>query len=135
MSEKYKLLPVYLAERANAQFEWGSNDCCTFAADWVWRVTGADPMALLRGAYSDEESAARAIAKDAPGLGALVTALLAMEPLPLVATTQRGDVVLFESGAGPALGVCVGANFAAVRPAGGLGYFSMRHAVKAWRIE
>lgn len=133
MTDKYKLLPVYLAERAAEPFVWGVNDCCVFAADWVLRVTGCDPMPAIRGKYSDEAMAKRII-----GYGGSIKlmATAALGPaLPTVATGQRGDIVLFETEAGPALGICVGEKFAAVPPEGGLKYFAMRHAVTAWRIE
>lgn len=131
---RYTKLAQYVRERAETPFVWGVNDCCTFAADWVRLATGRDPMAALRDSYVDEESAAHML--NAPGgLARLVTAWLSCAPLPLVTTAQRGDVVLYESGNGPALGVCVGEKFAAMRATGGVGYFAMRHAVSAWRVE
>lgn len=132
MSDKFKLLPGYLAERAGRAFEWGVNDCCIFAADWVLRVTGRDPMQCLRG-YSDED-VARRLLELGGGIARIATQHLG-PALPHVTTAQRGDVILFESGSGPALGICVGDKFAAVPPEGGIKYFAMRHAVTAWRVE
>lgn len=131
MIDKYQMLTAYLKERADRPFEWGVNDCCIFAADWVRLVTGRDPMGYWRG-YSDEAEAHHLIERGG-GLARMVTEALGLA-LPTVATAQRGDVVLFESGNGPALGICAGEKFAAVRPVGGVGYFSMRHAVTAWRV-
>lgn len=133
MIDKYQMLAAYLKERADRPFEWGVNDCCIFAADWVRLVTGRDPAQALRGEYSDEAGAAEVI-DEFGGVANLVSMGVGSEPLPNVATAQRGDVVLFESGNGPALGICAGEKFAAVRPVGGVGYFSMRHAVTAWRV-
>ena len=132
MIDKYQMLTAYLKERADRPFEWGVNDCCIFAADWVRLVTGRDPAQALRGEYSDETGASQLIERGG-GVARMVTEALGLA-LPTVATAQRGDVVLFESGNGPALGICVGEKFAAVRPVGGVGYFSMRHAVTAWRV-
>ncbi len=130
---KYSKLAAYMRSRADMPFAWGANDCCTFAADWVRAATGRDPMGALRGAYVDEDSAAHMLA--APGgLARLVTTWLATDPLPFVTTAQRGDIVLYESGVGPALGICIGDKFAAMRE-NGVGYFSMRHALKSWRVE
>ena len=133
MIDRYVALAEFLAARATTPFVWGENDCCVFAADAVRAQTGRDPMSTWRGSYGDELGA-ETLLLAAGGVARMATEELDI-PLPRVTTAQRGDVVLFESGNGPALGVCVGANFAAVRPAGGLGYFSMRHAVTAWRIE
>lgn len=130
---RYTKLAQYVRKRADTPFVWGASDCCTFAADWVLEATGRDPMAALRDLYIDEGSASRMLS--APGgLARLVTTWLATDPLPFVTTAQRGDIVLYESGAGPALGICIGDKFAAMRE-NGVGYFSMRHAAHAWRVE
>ena len=130
---RYTALAEVLRERNGMPFEWGKNDCCSFAADAVRAQTGRDAMAGLRGLYWDEGSAAHILA--APGgLVRLVNTWLPGQPLPSVATARRGDLIMFDSGNGPALGICVGDKFAAVKP-GGLGYFAMRHAITAWRVE
>lgn len=133
MIDKYRALIDFIKSRADAPMVWGTNDCCMFAADTVLAQTGVDPLEWLRGAYSTEDGAAEVL-KRGGGLARMVTAQLGAAR-PLVTTARRGDVVLFESGNGPALGVCVGDKFAAIRPVGGLGYFSMRHAITAWRVE
>lgn len=38
-------------------FRFGKFDCCVFVSDWVKLATGADPLAGLRGTYSDEAQA------------------------------------------------------------------------------
>lgn len=129
---RYTALAEYLRERADSPFVWGENDCCMFAADWVLRVTGRDHLAIFRVLYSDEIGAAELLA-EVGGVARGATEMLG-RPLPTVATAQRGDVVLFESGQGPALGICVGDKFAALKPPQGIGYFAMRHAVTAWRV-
>lgn len=50
-------LDEYLAAAAQRRFQWGVHDCCTFAADAAWILTGRDPIAPLRG-WSDETTAA-----------------------------------------------------------------------------
>jgi hypothetical protein len=45
-------LPDYLDEVARRQFQPGSLDCAIFMADWIMQVTGLDPIADKRGAYS-----------------------------------------------------------------------------------
>lgn len=132
MIDKYQALANYLRERADRPFEWGVNDCCIFAADWVRLVTGRDPAFYLRDMYGSE-AGAELVLEENGGIARIVTEALGLA-LPTVATAQRGDVVLFESGNGPALGICAGEKFAAMRDSGGIGYFSMRHAVTAWRV-
>ena len=132
MIDKYQALSKYLAERASVPFEWGANDCCIFAADWVLAATGRDYAADLRGTYSDPIRAGANLRK-LGGPARIATDALGIA-LPHVATAQRGDVILFESGAGPALGICVGEKFAAIPPEGGVKYYAMRHAVTAWRL-
>ena len=132
MIDKYQALAEYLRQRADRPFEWGVNDCCIFAADWVLAATGRDPMGGMRNTYDNESWAANTL-ETGGGLARLVSSKLSIA-LPTVATAQRGDIILFETEKGPALGICVGEKFAAVPPAGGVAYFSMRHAVTAWRV-
>lgn len=49
-------LREYALRAARDGHEWGKNDCCTFACDWVFAETGIDPMARWRGAYADEKT-------------------------------------------------------------------------------
>lgn len=132
MIDKYTALASYLRKRDAEPFVWGRNDCCTFAADWVRLLTGCDHLAIFRVLYSDEIGAGELLT-EVGGVARGAMEMLGI-PLPTVATAQRGDVVLFESGQGPALGICVGDKFAALKPPIGIGYFAMRHAVTAWRV-
>lgn len=111
-------------------FEWGSHDCCTFAADCVLAMTGVDQMAGYRCGYKTAVGAARKLAK-AGGMEAAITAELG-EPIDPV-FAQRGDVVCFSSPLGDTCGVCVGSTIAA---AGlyGITHTPMAQAFKAWRL-
>lgn len=133
MTDRYTALAEFLRDRADAPFEWGVNDCCVFAADAVQAQTGRDLAAPWRRTYDDELSA-EVVLLAFGGVAKIATEALGI-PLPLVATARRGDIVLFESGVGPGLGICVGDKFAVLRQEGGVGYLSMRHAVTAWRVE
>jgi hypothetical protein len=50
-------LPEYISLHANQGFEWGKNDCCTFAIGWLQLQTGRDyltkhkPWRAAREAY------------------------------------------------------------------------------------
>jgi hypothetical protein len=84
-------LAALFAQRLAAPFEWGVHDCCLFAADAVLAVTGHDPAADLRGAYTCEDTAAPVLAANG-GLAALARARAG--PAVPVALAQAGDIGL-----------------------------------------
>lgn len=107
-----ELLAAYIDQRSAMPFAWGSNDCCTFAADGVQAITGLDPMADLRG-YGGALQAQRILRNG--GLMALVSDRLGWQLPPQFA--HRGDVVLVPmSGDQQFLGLCMGSSFAAPGP-------------------
>lgn len=124
-----RLFAMIEARRATP-FEWGAHDCCSFAADAVLEMTGTDPIADLRGQWTDEVSALRLL-KAHGGLEALATERLGVLIAPAFA--QRGDVVLHTLTGREALGVCIGDRFAAVGDVG-VELVPMSHAVQAWRV-
>ncbi len=142
-------LNALVEERRRTAFAWGTHDCILFAADAVAAMTGRDPAAAWRGAYADAEGAARIIRLAARrarrashmgeggcaargGIEEVLRAALGAPIMPAFA--QRGDVVLVETPAGPAAGICLGAAcvFAAPR---GLSYLPLRRAVLAFRVD
>lgn len=54
-------LMAYLRAAMARPFARPDDDCCFLAADWVWRRTGIDPAADLRGRYQDARGALRLI--------------------------------------------------------------------------
>lgn len=110
-------------------FEWGSRDCCLWAATAVERVTGIDPAAAYRGSYSDE-GGATALLASLGGLAA-VAALVGPEISPLEAA--MGDVGLLNVEGADLLAVCIGARWLAVT-ASGLVDWPFRTATRAWRV-
>lgn len=116
--------------RFTAPFEWGSNDCCIFAADAVREITGIDHAADVRGSYRTERGAARVLAQ--LGGVAELAAKHCQECPPLMA--RVGDVCLVMQGPREALAVCVGAQL--VAPAsGGLCVMPINAALRAWRTH
>lgn len=86
-------------------FEWGVHDCCMWASNAVLAITGSDPAAAWRGAYSTERQALSLIVR----LGGLeqIGAKGGAE-IPLALATV-GDVGLVTWPDGTrALGVCGG---------------------------
>lgn len=126
-----ELLAAHLKTVEATPFEWAVHDCCTFAGDAVKAITGTDPMADLRATYTTALQAARVLS-GCGGLAAAVSQRLG-QPKP-AAMAQRGDVVLFEMyERGPALGICVGPQFAAPGERGIL-FFDMSAAKSAWSV-
>lgn len=109
-------------------FEWGKNDCCLFAANAVEAMTGVDPAKKYRG-YKTKLGAAKKI-KDV-GIEGAWTAEFGEPINPKLC--QRGDVVFFDNGGDPAVGVCIGAEFAAMRE-NGIIMIPMKLALKGWKI-
>jgi hypothetical protein len=116
-------------------FAWGAWDCSLFGAEGVKALTGDDFGAAFRGQYSDAAGAAQALIEIGEGdLESTVTSFMG-PPLSLPAKAQRGDLVLFESGDGPALGIIelTGTHFAAVTTRGTVRLPRAR-ALQAWRV-
>jgi len=122
-------LTRFIEERRNQPFEWGANDCCLFAADWVARATGRDPAARYRGTYSSGIGAQRIIDK-AGGVLELAREL-GLEQTQIV-LARRGDVIARDVGNGIGLGICLG-NGAAFVGRDGLEFFDLKGA-SCWRI-
>jgi hypothetical protein len=109
-------------------FDWGTNDCCLFAANAVLAMTGEDYAKPYRG-YKTAKGALSRL-KDI-GVAGVATNALGAPKAPLFA--QRGDVVSFDAGDGIALGVCIGAKIAAVGQ-DGLLMLPMNEAIQAWSV-
>lgn len=132
-------LRAFLDGAARRPFSWAEFNCCLFAAAGVAALTGTDPAAPLRGKFTTRRQAYAALKRFASGgvpeiAGKIAAALGCPEIPPRLA--QRGDVVLVDGTAGPALGLCAGAAVAVLKPEGGIGYVpivdpSLR---KAWKI-
>jgi hypothetical protein len=121
----------FVAERWEAPFVWGENDCVLFAADAVLAITGGDLAAQHRGTYDSALGAARLL-KELGGIESLPVAAGLEEVPPLMA--QRGDVVLVDQEErGPTLAVVVGEFVAGPGP-NGVAYLPASSAVRAWRV-
>jgi hypothetical protein len=124
-----EILAAQLKEARNKEFEWGKHDCCLFAANVVKAITGKDYAKDFRGKYHSEKEAEELI-QAAGGLEKIVSSFLPSIP-PL--TAQRGDVLMFLTPMGPALGVCGGdKGFFVLKK--GLISIPIRKCQKAWRV-
>lgn len=119
----------YVESRRSAPFEYGTHDCCRFAAGAVIEMTGHDYMAAFN--YRSRLGAERLIRK-AGTLDALVNRTLGEPMHPSQA--GRGDVVIADLDRGATLGVCLGESCVFAADPAGLA-FRPREAMRvAWRI-
>jgi hypothetical protein len=130
------LLAGFIEARRSRPFEWGVNDCCLFAADWVALATGKDPAAELRGTYSTALEAHRHITA-AGGLAALAEDALTRNGFSRVdaSLVGRGDLIIRDGGDGDCVGVIIGGHAAFVSTEG-LRFVSIADQVDArfWKI-
>lgn len=126
-------LAALIEERRRAPFRWGTQDCCTLAADAVLAMTDCDPMGPHRGQYADEVGADALLGPD--GLEAMVAEMLAefgAQDCP-AGFAQRGDVALVLAGNQPTMGVVLGDVVAAPGPEG-LAFLPPAAIQRAWSI-
>lgn len=65
-------LSMLILEKSNVPFQWGENDCVSFASDAVMAMTNEDPFAWGRGTYKNKHEAL-GIFKTHYGVGLLKT--------------------------------------------------------------
>lgn len=126
-------LSRFIAERRDHPFAWGTQDCCLFAADAVYAITGTDLATDFRG-YQDKDEAL-ALVQRYGGLAPLADTIAAQHQLKTVSPrlAHRGDICLFEATFGQTLGICIGADM--IAPGGsGLVTIPLNKALKAWRV-
>ena len=93
----------FLLSRATAPFQWGTNDCCLFAADAILATTGTDIADDFRGLYNDETSAFALIQSVTGGTTVADAAAHCAAKHGLVENThplmaKRGDLVVIANG-------------------------------------
>ncbi len=95
------LLHAFLVEHRFEAFEYGRWDCCLFVGEAVQVMTGVDPAADLRGAYSSRVEARRFMRRC--GLRSVEVAVEAVAAEygmreTDVSHAQRGDLALVRNG-------------------------------------
>lgn len=122
-------LHACVSTRLHKPFAWGSQDCCLFAADCVFAVTGIDPAADLRGTYATEREAARVLQKHG---GVAELAFQRIGPVVRTDQAQPGDVGVTQQEGRATLAVCMGAHWLAPG-AQGLVHVPPERVARAWR--
>lgn len=68
-------LAAFIKSRKSTPFQWGTNDCCLFAADAVLAMTGEDFALPFRGTYSTALEATRLLSEMGGLRGVAISAL------------------------------------------------------------
>lgn len=98
-------LDAYVESRRLMPFDWGANDCVTFAAGAVAAITG---VTVLTPTWTTAMEAARAL-EEAGGMAEAVASVLG-RPSQNWKEARRGDVVMAEQDGRNVMMVCVGAQ-------------------------
>lgn len=123
-----------MQSRRATPFQWGVQDCATFACDAVIEMIGQDPWAAHRGTYSTEADA-DAIVTEAGGLEALAASIAATIGLEECGRNfvHRGDFALVEVGNQRLMGIVL-AGKVAVPGADGVQFVPMAKIIRAWAV-
>lgn len=126
-------LRAFIASRHGRAFDWASNNCAFFCADWILHLTGTDPAAPWRNLVHDQLSA-YAVIDAHQDLRTLVSSVLGEPVAPLCA--QPGDIVLapIADGTDEGIGICLGQHAAFIGD-DTLTRIAMREALCAWRVN
>ena len=128
----------FLQSRRNAEFRYGSFDCCLFACDAILAMTGVDVAAPFRDGYGSRREAYRAIKEYAgrASVEAVTARVTAENQMPEVTPRQarRGDVILLRRPKDFSLAI-VGLD-GTILAAGARGFERVpsSFAVRAWRV-
>jgi len=111
-------------------FEYGTFDCCTFAAGMVQEATGWDPMEEFRGKYSTVEEY-EALMEELHGTKILYKILIKKFGKPVHGSYARhGDIVWFDGN----LGIMLGKYGLFLMDGGDFGYVRISHIEKAFKV-
>lgn len=122
-----------LTRMRTTRFARGTNDCDAIMSDYVFALTGRDPMAKWRGTY-DDDAGAMALIEAAGGNGALVRegmASLGLEPHP--GPARRGDVVVIDYHGEEVMGLYLD-PFTALKTARGARQSRFAKIISVWRL-
>ena len=127
--------PEHLAwlveQRRRAPFEWGVNDCASFAADAVLAMTGADPLGGLRGAWASHDEA-QALLASMGGLAAAAENLLG--PSAADGRARRGSIVCAHMEGQEIMGVMLSGSLWCAPGPRGIVFRPRAEVVAAWNL-
>jgi len=121
---------AFVESRRLMPFAWGSNDCCTLAADCAKAITGVDPIPAALRNHGDEKADLRRL-EALGGVGGVGDAFAG--PVVPVLMARVGDVGLVHAEGREGLAVCNGETWLTVGR-DGLVTLPLRAATRAWRV-
>lgn len=125
-------LNTFLFDLKKIPFSWGDHDCATTAAAILYRATGVDYLASLRGLWTDRESALAVIAS----YGSLEQAVDSLTEFSKIQISEAGllDLVIVKVKGTEALGVNLG-KVAVVATTNGLSLVPWKYVTTCWRTN
>ncbi len=114
-------------------FDWSQCNCALFAADGVKSITGKDFAKPYRGPKTKRGMISRLRKVCGGGVEEAATKELG-EPLENILLAKRGDVVSFDFGEGPTLGICNGLQGVFISEHDGLVRVPLKNCRFAWTI-
>jgi hypothetical protein len=133
---------AFIESRVNAPFVWGVHDCCLFANDSVFTLTGLDCAVFFRGRYDDAESAYKRMKEysggSVPECMEKFAEVYGFEEIG-INYAGRGDVALCHvethiGGILPTLGVVDGSGKILIAGRKGLNSFKKSTGERFWKI-
>ena len=126
----------FIQEVYDKPFEWGSWDCCTFANEALFRISGKKVIPKSIQGWKTEDEAKKTIKKYGKTLGkslhkAATKAGMKEIDLPFMST---GDLVCMKSEDGNELAAICDGQWLFVPTDDGLANKPMNMALRAWRI-
>ena len=122
-------LSALVARRLQTPCEWGSHDCCLWAADAVLALTGVDYASAERGAYTDAATGMAVLT----AAGGLLSVADRAGPRIGVAFAREGDIGLIAASADSPAVLAVRIGTAWLAPAAN-GLHGLAEASIAWGI-
>lgn len=116
------------------KFNWPLCNCALFAGDGVLAITGEDFAAPYRGPKTKRGMISRLRKVCGGGVEEAATKESG-QPLESVLMAKRGDVVSYDFGDGPALGICIGMKAVFVSENDGMIHIPTKKCRFAWGIE
>jgi hypothetical protein len=131
-----ELLQEHISENT-ATFDWSNNNCCHFAARWVERVSGFDPMQELPSTPTARD-ALRLIKSLGGDLESAWSTCMGLDSFP-PAFACDGDLMLVDvdeisEGGGAVIGICSGRHAVALGVDGKAVFLPRTRAQCAWKV-
>lgn len=125
-------LNAYVAQVAREPLVYGRHDCALFAANAVLEMTGIDFAAPYRGRYTTLRGGLRILTQD--GYADHVALALTCLPENPVAMAMPGDLAVFRTPQGRALGVVQGPAVYVLHPGGTIGVLPLTDALQVLAV-